>query len=112
MQHPSGHLPDNTEQADHLRELAVSGIKAIAEDGPTKEDFEKTVNNLNKNIPEARLQTSYWIGAIEKYQKFGYDYDAEYSAAVAALTPEKIKAYAAELLEDGNFIELVMRPTE
>ena len=87
-------------------------MKTLAEEGPTKEDFDKTVNNLNKNIPESRLQTSYWIGAIEKYDKYGFDYDAEYSAAVAGLTPEKIKAYAAELLSNGSFIELVMRPEE
>ena len=41
--------------------------------------------------------------------RFGFDFDKEYEAAVNALTPEKVKAAAQELL-DGNFVELVMRP--
>ena len=102
----------NTEQADKLRELAVKGMKEVAAEGPTKEDFDKTVNNLNKNIPESKLRTAYWLSAIEKYQKFGFNYIEEYEAAVKALTPEKIQAYAAELLDSGNFIEVIMRPEE
>ena len=102
----------NVDQADKLRDLAVKGMKTIAEEGPDAEDFDKTVNNLKKKIPESKLRTAYWLGAIGKFEKFGYDYDATYEAAVDALTPEKIKAYAAELLENGNFIELVMRPED
>ena len=46
---------------------------------------------------------------IQQQARYGIDYDKEYEAAVNALTPEKVKAAAQELLE-GNFVELVMRP--
>ena len=101
----------NVESADKLRELAKSGFRSLAENGPTAEQFDKAVKNLQKNIPESRQRNSYWTSMIMTNARFGYDYDTEYEAAVNALTPEKIMAAAQEVL-DGNFIELVMRPEE
>ena len=100
----------NEEQADKLRELAVAGLRGIAENGPDAEKFDKTKKNLEKNIPENKLHNSWWLTVLTRNEKFGYDYVAGYEAAVEALTPEDIKAAAAELLNSGNFIEIVMRP--
>ncbi|MCR4859668.1 MAG: insulinase family protein [Bacteroidales bacterium] len=99
----------NVESADKLRELAKKGFESIAQNGPTAEQFDKTVKNLQKNIPESRQRNAYWSSVVMQNARYGVDYDKEYEAAVNALTPEKVKAYAQELL-DGNFVELVMRP--
>jgi zinc protease len=99
----------NVDSADKLRELARSGFNEIAKNGPTADQFDKTIRNLQKTIPEQRLKNNYWSSMIQLNARYGFDYDKEYEAAVNALTPEKIQAAAQELL-DGNFIELVMRP--
>ena len=99
----------NVESADKLRELAKAGFKGLAENGPTAEQFDKAQKNLQKNIPENRQHNAYWSSMIQQQARYGIDYDKEYEAAVNALTPEKVKAAAQELLE-GNFVELVMRP--
>ena len=99
----------NDESADKLRELARSGFRNIAENGPTAEMFDKTVKNLQKTLPENRQRNAYWSSMLLLNARYGFDYDKEYEAAVNALTPEKIKAAAQEFL-DGNFVELVMRP--
>ena len=101
----------NVDSADKLRELAKSGFRGIAENGPTADQFDKTVKNLQKNIPERRQRNSYWNSIIRQNVLYGVDYDNDYEAAVNALTPEKIQAAAREFL-DGNFVELVMRPEE
>jgi len=100
----------NEESADRLRELAIEGLKSVAENGPSADFFDKTVKNLEKNIPESKLRNSYWSSAIRQYDMEGYDYVSEFEAAVKALTPEKVKAAAAKLVNSGNFIELVQRP--
>lgn len=100
----------NNQQADRLRELCVSGLKKVAEEGPTPEMFDKAVKNLEKSIPESRVVNSYWMNCIRKYIDYGDNFDADYESAVKALTPEKVKAAAAELV-GGNFLEIVMRPT-
>ena len=100
----------NPASADKLRALAIDGIKKIATEGPTAEQFEKTYKNIEKTIPENRITNSYWMGAIKDWYDYGEDTDAEFDPALKALTPEKIKNLAARFLSEGNLIEIVMRP--
>ena len=99
----------NVGSADKLRELAKSGFKGLAENGPSAEQFDKAVKNLQKTQPESRQRNNYWNSVIRQSILYGVDYDKEYEAAVNALTPAKIQATAQEFL-NGNFIELIMRP--
>ena len=99
----------NVESADKLRELAKSGFKGLAENGPTAEQFDKAVKNLQKNIPENRQRNAYWRSMLLLSAQYGFDFDHDYEAAVNALTPEKVQNAAKELL-NGNLVELVMRP--
>lgn len=96
--------------ADKLRELASKGLKDLAENGPTAEEFEMAKKNLQKNIPESRIKNSYWASAIQWHELYGMDSDKEYEAAVEALTPEAIKKVLTEILSANNFIEVIMRP--
>ena len=100
----------NPASADKLRQLAADGLRGIATDGPTAEQYDKTIKNLEKNIPERRITNSYWMSAIKEWYDFGNDTDKEYEAALNALTPGKIKNLAARFLSEGNLIEIVMRP--
>ena len=100
----------NPDAADKLREIVVKELNDLAANGPDEEEFTKTLNNLKKNIPERRVNNSYWINCLEEHEHFGKDRDKEYEAAVNALTPEAVKAMAGTLLKSGNHIELVMRP--
>ena len=100
----------NPSSADKLRQLAVDGLRGIAGNGPTAEQFDKTVKNMQKNIPERRITNSYWMSALKTWNDYGTDADAEREAAVNALTPQKVQALAARILNEGNMIEIVMRP--
>ena len=100
----------NPESADKLRELALDGIRKIAENGPTAEMYDKTVKNLEKKIPERKINNGYWENALQEYFLHGVETVDSYEAAVKALTPDKVKAKAKAFLESGNFVELVMRP--
>ena len=101
----------NPSSADKLRELAVSGLKKLAEEGPTEEQMTRVKENFGKNIPENRIRNNYWLEEINYWYRYdGIDYDAEYEAAVAALSPEGIKKAVSSILASGNFAEVVMRP--
>ena len=101
----------NPSSSVKLRELAQTGLKKLAEDGPTAEQMTRVRENFQKNIPESRIQNSYWMDEINYWYRFGaIDYDAEYEAAVNALTPESIKNAIAKILASGNFGEVVMLP--
>ena len=100
----------NPDSADKLRSLAKDGIRGIAENGPTAEQYDKTYKNLEKNIPERRITNNYWMSSIKNWYDHGDDIDKEYEAALKTLTPEKIKNLAARMLSEGNLVEVVMRP--
>ena len=95
---------------DKLRDLAVQGLKDLAENGPTDEELTSAVLNLQKNIPERRLTNSYWQNAIESYELYGRNIDADNEAAINALTKEKVQSVLKEILAQNNLIEVVMKP--
>ena len=100
----------NPSSADKLRELALDGIRKIAAEGPTDEQYDKTIKNLEKTVPERRITNSYWMSAIKNWYDHGNDSVAEYDEALKAITPAKIKNLAARILSEGNLAEIVMRP--
>ena len=102
----------NPEQAPRLRELALKGLKELAENGPELEKFNMAIENFKKNIPETRLNNSYWMNNISEYLEHGYDYDAEYEAAVNSVTPEDVKAVLQAVLAQNNLIEIASAPKE
>ena len=102
----------NPEQAPKLRELALKGLKELAENGPELEKFNMAIENFKKNIPETRLNNSYWMNNISEYLEHGYDYDAEYEAAVNRVTPEDVKAVLQAVLAQNNLIEITSAPKE
>ena len=95
---------------DKLRDLAIQGIKELAENGPTDEEVNSAILNLKKNIPENRQNNTYWQNALESYEIYGRDVDADNEAAIGALTKEKIQQTLQEVLAQGNLMEVVMKP--
>ena len=102
----------NPEQAPKLRELTIKGLKELAENGPELEKFNMAIENFKKNIPETRISNSYWMSNISEYLDHGYDYDAEYEAAVNSVTPEDVKAVLQAVLAQNNLIEITSAPKE
>ena len=95
---------------DKLRDLAVQGLKDLAENGPTDEELTSAVLNLRKNLPERRQNNSYWQSAIESYELYGRNIDADNEAAINALNKEKVQGILKEILAQNNLIEVVMKP--
>ena len=95
---------------DKLRELAIQGLKNLAENGPTDEEVNMAKLNLQKNIPESRQRNNWWKNSLELYLLYGEDRDAAYEAAVNGLSKYQIQSTLLEILAQNNFIELVMKP--
>ena len=98
------------EMTDRLREIAREEFRKLAENGPTDEQFTRTLENFKKNVPENRISNNYWMSNIVRYARFGFDYDKEYEEAVSAITKEGIKEAAARFYKSGTFIEFTQKP--
>ena len=102
----------NVDQVSRLRELSVKGMESLASEGPTDEQLTRTVENFRKKMPESRISNNYWLNVLQGYYSAGIDRDTEYEAAIAKINAENIKAAVKALLDEGNFIEVVMGPAE
>ena len=98
------------EIADRLRELTMRDFTALAEEGPTAEEFDMALKNIRKNIPESRTTNSYWQVNLMTSVLFGIDCDAEDEAAAANLKPEDVQNVLKALIESGNKFDFIMRP--
>jgi len=102
----------NPEQAEKLCGLAVKYLKELAENGPTDEELAMAVENFKKNLPESRINNSYWMGALGENLQYGIDSDAEYEAALNSVTGEDVKKVLQAVLNQENFIQVMLAPAE
>ncbi len=102
----------NPESAEKLSQLAVDGVnKAIAEGVPA-EKVEMIVSNLKKNIPQERISNSYWMECLSDYNDYNENYDQEYEEAVNSITSDAIVNTLKKLVEQENFIQIIMSPVK
>ena len=102
----------NPEAAAKLDALAVKGIKELAENGPALDQFNMAVENFKKNLPESRINNSYWMSCIRNWYENGIMYNEEYEEALNTLTVEDVKAALQELLSQDNVIKIASYPAE
>ena len=95
---------------DKLCQIARDGITDLAANGLTDDEFTAAILNLKKNLPESRVNNSYWRGNIQNYIEYGSDSDADREVAINALTKESIQQVLKDLLAAGNDFQFVMKP--
>ncbi|MGM9735636.1 MAG: M16 family metallopeptidase [Candidatus Cryptobacteroides sp.] len=100
----------NVESSEKLAALAVSGLSKLANEGPTQTQVDMAKENMKKNMPESRINNNYWANAIKRYLDYGEDYDAAIDAAIESVSIDGIRKLVGDILSQGNFIEIIMRP--
>ncbi len=100
----------NEEMADELCEIILKEIDEIAANGPKPEDIEKTREFLLKQWKNNLEQNGSWMNTISRKWGSGLDYLAEYEPAVQQMTYDEIKAFAKQIVDNGNRIKVMMRP--
>lgn len=106
-----GCAPANVEK---LIALTLEEIGKIRENGGTREDIEKYVNNKKLNFQTSLKNNNYWLNALsDKYQK-GEDIKTILTGdkALEKVTVESTKAIAQKYLTGENFIRVVLLPED
>ena len=100
----------NEQLADELVEICDNEIKKIAQEGPLAEDIAKAKEFLQKNYNNVLENNGGWISAITRWYEEGYNYKEQYLDVLESVTANDVKEFAAQLLEDGNRVLVLMRP--
>jgi predicted Zn-dependent peptidase len=70
------------------------------------------IENFKKNLPESRINNSYWMNCLQNWVQLGIVYDQEYEDALNTLTTEDVKAALQQLLSQDNVIKIASFPAE
>ncbi len=100
----------NEQMADELREIVMKEIEEIAANGPKTEDIEKTREFMLKNWKNGLEQNRDWMNYIQAKYGSGLDYIGEYEQTLRDLTNADVQAMARKVLDDGNLVQVIMRP--
>ena len=102
----------NPGAVEKLGNLAEKGLRELAANGPSVEQFNMAIENFKKNLPETRINNSYWMNCLQNWNQLGIVYDKEYEEAINTLTTEDVKAALQELLSQDNVIKIASFPAE
>ncbi len=100
------------EKQAHLMSIIHKEVDEIVEKGPRADDLGKVKENMIKKYAEDLRENNWWSGSITKFYQDKLNFVEDYTAAVEALTSEKIQSTLKKLTEQGNVLEVVMMPGE
>ncbi|MFA6582147.1 MAG: insulinase family protein, partial [Paludibacter sp.] len=102
---------------DPLKQAKLMGIihsevDEIVAKGPRADDLQKVKENMLKKYTEDIAENSWWSNALESYYMDKLNLVDDYKASVEALTPELIQSTLKKIVDQGNIMEVVMKPAE
>ena len=76
------------------------------------EIFYLLIENMLKKYSEDLRENSWWQSAVVSLYQDNLNFVEEYSAAVNALTPQFIRETLKRIVDQGNVMEVVMKPED
>ncbi len=100
------------EKSEHLTSIIYREIEKLKNEGPTEEDFKKTIEYLKKSRREQLRENSFWQSALLKKYYYGFDptLEVNYENIVESLTKEMIQTGAKTFFNPDKYIQIVLMP--
>jgi len=95
-----------------LMGIIHSEVKEIVDNGPLAEDLQKVKENMVKKYSEDLQENRWWSSALELYYMDKINLVDDYKASVETLTSQAIQTTLKNIVDQGNVIEVVMKPVE
>ncbi len=95
-----------------LLKLIHNEVDSICAHGPIATDLEKVKGNLLKKHEENLRENTWWQSVVKIKDTDQIDYVADYKIVVESLTVQKIQEVLRKIAEQGNVMEIVMKPEE
>lgn len=97
---------------DHLNGVIDAQMKKMASEGPTEEHLQKIKEYMLKKYKDNQKENGYWLNNLDEYFYTGVDYTQGYEEAVNSITVKDVQKFAADLVNQGNKITVVMTMPE
>ena len=93
---------------EKLNTLIDELVKKMAAEGPTAEQMQKVRDYMVKQYNDNQKENSYWISSLDEYYYTGIDFNADYLSIVNSVTAADVKAFATDLIQQGNKVTVVL----
>jgi len=95
-----------------LISMIYDEVNEILKNGARADDVQKVKENLLKTYTENLRENSWWISSVESYYHNKINFVDDYKTTVESLTPALIQSTLKKLVDQGNIMEVVMKPTK
>ncbi len=96
------------QKKEHLSGIIVDLFKKLAAEGPSEEHLQKVKEYILKKYNDNQKENGYWMKNLDEYFYTGLDLTKDYTQLVNSITTKDVQKFAAELLKQGNEIEVTM----
>jgi len=93
---------------EKLNTLIDELVKKMAAEGPSSEQMQKVRDYMVKQYNDNQKENSYWISSLDEYYYTGIDFNADYLNIVNSVTAADVKAFATDLIQQGNKVTVVL----
>jgi zinc protease len=97
---------------DHLSGIIVNELKKMVADGPTAERMAKVKEYMLKKYADYQKENNYWLETLNEYFFYGTDGDTGQVELINSITAKDVQDFAAQLLNQGNDIEVTLTVPE
>jgi zinc protease len=100
------------EKSDYLKSIIYREIDKILDNGPTPDDFDKTIQNLLKDREQSRNHNNFWMSSLYNFYTIGINFadTSNYEDILKRMTPDDIQAFAKQYFTGVNTIDVVFLP--
>ncbi len=100
------------DKAQYLKSIIYREMNKIAENGPTAEDLDKAIKNLQKDREQSKLHNNYWLQALTTYYDYGYDPASpeNFENILQKVTAPQVQAFAKLLIAKADVVDIIFKP--
>lgn len=100
------------EKAQHLKSIIYREIDKIAAEGPTAEDLDKAVKNLQKNREQSKLHNNYWMQALNSYYTYSVNPAApeNFEKILENMTIVKVQQFVKSFVSKADVVDIIFKP--
>jgi len=100
------------EKAQHLKSVLYGEIDKIAANGPTAEDLDKAVKNLQKNREQSKLHNSYWLQGLTGFYTYNINTTApeNFETILEKMTIPQVQKFVKTFTSKADVVDVVFKP--
>lgn len=100
------------DKAQKLKTIIYQEIEKIEKNGPTAEDLDKAIKNLQKNREQAKLHNSYWMQALNSWYMYSLNPASadNYENILSKMTAADVQKFVKTFISKADVVDIIFKP--